>query len=480
MQSLLALSGGEVVARAIGFIATAYLARSLGPAAFGIVGFAYALAGYFSLTIHQGFLDIGSRAVAREPGKALRLAASGTVVRLVLALGLFIALTATAWILDKPLTVKLAVMIMGLSTFALALDTSWVYKGLERNRLVGLALVIGQGLYLLVVLTAVHGPADVLFVPSAMVLGEFSAALLLGFFLLRAGRVRFHIKDGLELLKASGFPTLGIIFRSLIFTFDVVLIGLLMGSSAVGVYSASYRIVFLLLAISIAIKAAYLPSVTRAAESGPAQVATAASRSVELSSAIGFPAVIGGIVLATPLLNAVFGSDYVEGARAFQVLLLSIGFVFLSEPLHNVFVACNKLKQETAIIGTAAGVNILLNIVLIPRFGMVGAAIATAAAEGLLLVVGLAYIYRLGVKISLVPLFRAVLLAGLMGLPVALVDTDGLGTYVGLIASVALGVGAYAAVVVIFRGVPKDLEPMLGPTLNKITHKLRPGSVSAP
>ena len=123
MQSLLALSGGEVVARAIGFIATAYLARSLGPAAFGIVGFAYALAGYFSLTIHQGFLDIGSRAVAREPGKALRLAVSGTVVRLVLALGLFIALTATAWILDKPLTVKLAVMIMGLSTFALSLDT---------------------------------------------------------------------------------------------------------------------------------------------------------------------------------------------------------------------------------------------------------------------------------------------------------------------------------------------------------------------
>lgn len=465
-----------MAARAIGFIATAYLARSLGPAAFGIVGFAYALAGYFSLTIHQGFLDIGSREVSRNPDRATALAGSGTLVRLILAAGLFAALAVMALVLDKPTTVKLAVVLMGLSTFSQALDTSWVFKGLERNRPVGMALIIGQSLYLAVVLTAVHGPTDVLFVPSAMVLGEFSAALLLGFTLVRFGGIRFNIRDGLDLLKASGFPTLGIIFRSLMFTFDVVLIGFLLGDVAVGVYTASYRIIFLLLAICIAIKAAYLPSITRAADSDNRELSTVASRSVELSSVIGFPAVVGGIVLAIPLLTAVFGADYVEGARALQLLLVSIGFVFLSEPLHNVFVASHKLKQETAIIGMAATVNVLLNIVLIPKYGIMGAAIATAAAEGFLLVAILAYIYSLGVRIKLMPLLRTVLVAGLMGAAIALVGIDGLGTYPSLVINIGLGILVYAAMILIFRGVPKDLEP----ALIKVTAKLRPGSARAP
>lgn len=450
-----------MIARALGFVATAYLARALGPAAFGIVGFAYALAGYFAITIHQGFLDIGSREIARRPEHASALASGGTLARLGLATVLFVVLAAMAFWLDKPMTVKLAVLIMGLSTFTQAFDTSWVYKGLERNRPVGAALIAGQALFLGVVLIAVHGPSDVLFVPSGMVLGELGAAAILGFVLVRTAPMSLDWSGGLNLLRTSALPTLGLIFLALVFTFDVVLIGFIMDNKDVGLYTAPYRIIFLLVAVSVAVRASYLPAVTRAAEQGMSYVAHTTKRALEMNLAIGIPAVIGGAILAVPLLTAVFGPEYTAGARAFQILLVSIALIYLHATIHNVFVACNKLKQETVIIAVAAILNVVLNIIFIPRFGLVGAAGTTVVAHGFILIAGLVVLYRMGVHISFWPLVKAALPAGIMGAILITLGPDQLGTYSGLTVNIVMGAAIYALLLIAFRSVPKDLEPAL-------------------
>src|SRR4030095_2532950 len=168
----LAMSGGEVFSRLIAFLGTTYLARTLEPAGFGIISFATALFGYFYYTTVAGFNDTAAREVARRPREAANIAAGVLLVRLVLALAAFFALSVVAWGLNKPASVKLVVILTGLSFFSLALDTSWVYKGLERGRPAGLALILGQALYAGAVWMIVRGPADLARAPLAQFFGE--------------------------------------------------------------------------------------------------------------------------------------------------------------------------------------------------------------------------------------------------------------------------------------------------------------------
>jgi O-antigen/teichoic acid export membrane protein len=462
--NILALGSGEIVARAIAFIGTAYLARELGAAGFGIIGFAMALCGYLSLTVYAGFDQFGAREVARRPHEASAIATSVILVRLALAFVALAAIGIVAWFLDKPSTVKLVVVLTGLSFFSLALDTSWVYKGLEWNNRVGLALVLGQVLYVGAVLLVVRGPGDVMLVPLAQFLGEMAAALLLAVSIFRLGEIKLDLREGLHILRNSGFLTLTRLLRTLIYTFDVVLLGFLLGEREVGLYTAPYRFCFLLLAIAAAIHISYLPALAQ----GRRQVGRIAERSLEFSSAVAAPMIVGGMILAGPLLNTLFGPEYVAGASAFRLLILSIGFIFIYGVIHNVLLVCDRMRIETWIMGSAAAFNVGLNFILIPRYGLVGAAFATVLAEGLVVCLGLITIHKIGVRMSFSLVLRPLLAAGVMGTVLL-----ALGHGRGLVLYLGAGFIIYVFALSAFRGIPQDARPHLR-KLSLFASKLHP------
>jgi len=113
--------------------------------------------------------------------------------------------------------------------------------------------------------------------------------------------------------------------------------------------------------------------------------------------------VVGGVILALPLLHKVFGPGYTEGAQAFRLLLLSIGFIFIYGAIHNIMVACDYMKVEIWIMAVAASLNIVLNFFLIPLHGLVGSALATVSVEGLILLAGFFVVYKLRVFSDLWP-----------------------------------------------------------------------------
>ncbi len=453
--NILSLGSGEIIARAVAFFGVTYAARLLGPEQFGIIGFAAALFGYLSLTVTAGFGDIGSREVARRPSEASSIAANVVAIKLIIAFIALIAIVIVAWFLNKPPTVKLVLLLMGLLFFPIALDTSWVYKGLERNRPVALALIIGQVLYAGAIFLAVHESSDVAFVPLAQFFGEICAALILTLPLFYLKKIKLDLRDGFRILRSSVFWVISRLLRTVMYTFDVVLIGFLLGEQAVGLYTAPYRICFLLVALAVVVHTSYLPIITRAATSELTlpEVGIIAERSLNFAAAVAAPLVVGGIIVAAPLLVAVFGNDYAAGTGAFQFLILSVGIVFLFGAIHNIFMAVNRLKTEMKIFAVAAAVNIGLNILIIPRYGIVGAGFVTAFAEVLTVVLGLIAVNRIGVSFSLRPIWRPLLASLLMGAVLLL-----LGTNHGLILQLAAGSGSYLLALILLRGIPPDVR----------------------
>ena len=455
VSNIVALGSGEVLSRCVAFVAVAYLARTLGPAGFGVLGFALAICGYMSLAVDTGFGDVGVREVARRPYKACSLAAGATLVRMMMAGAAFAVICIVAGLLDKPPTVRWVLLLTGLSFFSLALDTSWVHKGLEHNRRVGIALILRQVFYVGFVLLAIHGPQDVLRVPVIQFICEAGAAIWLSASLIRIGAPKFDVRSGFEILVGSRFVTFSRLFRTIIFTTDVVLIGMFLGERAVGLYVAPYRFCFLLLAVSASIHISYRPALARVLKQDKEQLGAIVARSLALASAVGVPMIAGSMVTAAPLLRFLYGQEYIEGAAAFRLLILSIGIFFVNGTIHNLFVVCDGMKIEMCIIACAAVLNIGLNCVLIPWHGLLGAATATLIAMSLILFLGMLAAYKMGLPISLRPVARPILASITMA---AVVLALGSGQH--LTVYIVVGVFVYALALLLLRGIPEDVKPI--------------------
>ncbi|MBA3342506.1 MAG: flippase [Gemmatimonadaceae bacterium] len=448
-----ALGASEVAARFIGFYATALLARKLGVDAFGVLGFATALMSYFGIALTVGFGDIGAREVARDPSAARRLAADATGIRLLIAVAGIASIAFISFAVISSAIHRTVLLVGMMVLVSLALDTSWVYRGLSRNRTAGLALLLAQSAYLAGVIVLVSSPKDVVRVPLIQFAGDMLAAFMLLGLLFGRTIPRPSLIGGMALLRQSGFITVSRLLRALIVTFDILLLALLASNSDVGLYTAAYRVCLLVTTIAMATHVVFLPGLVESAAAGPERVTTVMSRSLSLTSAVIIPLVVGGIVLAEPLLAFLFGAEYGAAAVAFQLLLASIGVLAIHGIAHNVFVAMHQTGREAVIFGAAAIVNIGLNVILIPRYGLIGAAFATLAAETFILIANAVVLIRSGLKPALSRMVLPLAASAVMG--VALFPLAG---RLPVWALVPLGGLVYLVVFGATGGIRRELE----------------------
>ena len=153
------------------------------------------------------------------------------------------------------------------------------------------------------------------------------------------------------------------------------------------------------------------------------------------------------------LLREVFGSEYGEGAAAFQLLLVSTGFILFRVPMHNLFLVRRELRLEMGIMAAAVVLNVVLNAWLIPRYDIVGAAWATLAAEFAALAAGAVCVHRWGLRVTGARFARVLVAAVVMtGAVFAIRDT------VHVLVAVLAGVLVYGALLAALGGIPRDVR----------------------
>lgn len=453
---MLALVGGEIGSRGVAFVATVYIAHRIGPAGFGVVGFATALAGYFILAVRGGVTRIGVRAVATAPDAAPALALGAAVLRLLIALVAFGAVVMMAQLLHKPPQTRLVLVLTSLLLFSEALDSGWAYTGLVRTAPVAAARILSQLVFAVAAIATVHGPADVPRVPIAQVAGEMIAALVLLAPLAWRAHGRADLPAALGLLRATVIPLFTGIVRTLIYSFDIVVLGFVATSTAVGLYTGAYRLCFLLVALSAAIVNAYLPAMTQGGRAGPAALGDAVERTLEMAATIAAPLIGGGLVLAIPLMMGLFGPEFAPGGAALRMLLLSVAAVYLHAPLTSALLATGHTATEFRCMALAAIVTVILDLAVIPRTGIVGAAAVTALAEGIALLLCWRALAQLGTRVSFAPVARPAAAAAVM-----VASLYAVGAHRTLPLYIAVGAVVYTAALTALGGVPADARASL-------------------
>jgi O-antigen/teichoic acid export membrane protein len=442
----------QVAIKLLSFAFTVLIVRQLGASEFGQYA---AIAAFGSVFLFIGDLGLSPflvREVARlrdaPDGDAQISALYGTVLSLRLLLSLLgVALMlVAAWLTDRPAAMIGALALNGLSMLLYGAQgtSEAVLAGYERLDLPARARVVYQLLFVALGGAALVGGLGYYGLIYATLVGVITLTLLCMRAAARLGvRVGRPAPQRFAPLIRASIPfgvvafTLGLSYK-----FDSVLLSIFHGDTVTGYYNAAYSLVFSTVFLSNAINTALYPSLTRQAAADARSVPLVYGRVIRYLLVIGLPIAVGGAFLAPRIVPFLYGDEYLPAIPALQLVIWVVPLMFLSEFLGYAVIIGGREGRVARSVLVSTGANVALNLALVPRIGLMAAAVMTVVTE--LILVG-QYLWLLRDGMRQVPwgstLLRPAAAALLMGgcvllldaLPLLLVVAIGAALYGGLL-----------------------------------------------
>lgn len=220
-----------------------------------------------------------------------------------------------------------------------------------------------------------------------------------------------YIKE--KIILASPF-ILTTIFWMIYFNIDRIFITLIKGNYATGLYSISYTFIGFLLSILGILSTTFFPVLSNVSNNKQ-KLKSIVDKYLLLMYLFCIPVTIGGIYLAPKIISLVFGSQYLGGTLAFQLIM----FFFLLNSIgiinYHLLITNNLEKYSLNILGMSATTNIILNFIFVPWLGIIGAAITTIISEIIIFTISYKKIKTDIIKINyLSPIIKPLVASGFM------------------------------------------------------------------
>lgn len=381
----------NVIIKVLSFAFAVYSVRFLGADAVGQFVAVMAFGRVFIFLSDLGLSPYTVREVARlreQPGGAERIAQLyGAVLRLRTVLALFTAglVLALAWMTSRPAPMigAIALNMVGLLLFGVQGTSEAILAGYERldvpskakvyNQICyivlgGLALWAGLGYYGLIIAT----------------LAGIVLMLWLCWRAVSALEVRPGVGAGWPwwMLIRTSMP-FGVISLALglSYNLDVVLLNIFRSTTETAYYGAAYGLVFSVLFLSNAVNTALFPSLSRQSVSQSHTLPPIYERCLSYLLILSLPIAVGATVLSEPLVQFLYGPSYQPVVPVLQIVIWVVPLMFASEFLGYIVVISDRERYVARAIVISTCLNVMLNLLLIPRFGLYTAAVMTVVTE---------------------------------------------------------------------------------------------------
>lgn len=272
----------------------------------------------------------------------------------------------------------------------LSLSFFGVLRGLKDLRHESLGIFIGQmltaGLGMFFMLT---GMATMPLILLALMVGSiwnlcYSFVILVKRLGLPAFKPSFVGMPAI--IKMAGAFFIGAVFVKLMSYFDSFLLITLDGKEAVGNYAVAYKFTYAFQFLPLVFVAALYPEMSSKESTGE-RLKKITLDAFWYMMLIGSPIIFGLWAIAPSLIDTLYDlSEYGSSIIILQTLVFVLFFIFLDFPLGSLLNAKDRQLTKTIITGVSMGVNIIANILLVPTFGGVGAAIAALCTFGVMLI----------------------------------------------------------------------------------------------
>ncbi|QSG07761.1 oligosaccharide flippase family protein [Halapricum desulfuricans] len=165
---------------------------------------------------------------------------------------------------------------------------------------------------------------------------------------------------------------------------DTILLGMFRGSTAIAFYTLGKQLTEFLIAPAHSLGFGISPTFgEQKAKDELNRAASLYERSFTYIVALYAPAAAGVVLVADPTINLIFGSDYAGAVPVLQIFSLFVVVRALNSITSDALDYLGRARERAIAKGTLAMANFVLNLIFIPMFGVVGAAVATVITDSI-------------------------------------------------------------------------------------------------
>ena len=453
-----------------------YVSRILLPEGTGKVSFAVSFVSYFLMLAQLGIPTYGVRACAKvrdDRGALTRTAQELLIINLVMSAVSYVALFLVIGFVPKLREERLLYLVVSLTILFNAIGMEWLYKALEQYTYITVRSILFKLVAMIAMFALVHTREDYVIYGGITILAA-SASNIFNF---------FHAHKYISLKPVGGYDfrrhlkAVAVFFAmacaTTIYThMDTVMLGFLATDADVGYYNAAVRIKSILVSIVTSLGAVLLPRASYYVEHRLMdefrRISKKAIRFVFLAAC---PLLVYFMLFARQGIYFLSGTAYEGSVLPMRIIMPTLLFIGLTNILGiQILVPMGKEKNVLYSEIAGAAVDMICNLILIPKYAAAGAAVSNLAAEAVVLLVQFC-----ALKEEVLPAFRSVqyrkLLFALAVSVAASVWTAGLqlGSFFTLAVSAVLFFAGYGAVLLLTR--EQLVLELCGQVLGKIQKK---------
>lgn len=398
IANMLWLSAGRIFRVAIAFVVVAWMARYLGADKFGTLNYGFALVGIFANTARLGLHHFIVRDTVNEPENRSIILGTAFFLQLISGFISFIAIGCTIFLLrpDDPLS-RMIIMIMSGSLLFQNFEVidSWFQSQVQSKHSV---IASNVAFLMMTVVRIILLQTQAPFITFAIVVLVENILLTINYIIAyqktgeKIQNWRANWTYAKKILKVS-WPLIFSDLSVMVYIYiDQIMIGQLSDFRAVGIYAVAVKLsenwVFLVLFIT----RSFTPHIIEGKKISEKVYYQRLQNLCNLLALVFYGVAIPLTFFSTPLIVLFFGPNYAASGFVLSIhIWSSIWYCFGN--VKEIWIATEELTKFAFITNfTGAIMNILLNLVLIPLYQEIGAAIATVISYSLT-VYGMCFIY---------------------------------------------------------------------------------------
>ena len=427
-----------------------YVARTMGLDRFGQYSFAESVVGYFSVFAMLGVTTYAVREGAGIRNKQNNINQFATEILIINSISFLISIAALIVLtlfVPRLFEERVLILILSFNVFANVIGRDWVNTVYEDYKYLTIRYIVIHIISLCLIFASIKNPDDYLKYTVIMVLTNSTGLILNVLYIRKYVRI---VKISGAYIKRHIKPILVLFFVSIVtkvyISSDITILGFMVDNESLGIYSMSSKVYLLIKALVNAAIMVVVPRVSMYInnnENGKAKHLLGATK--DLLFVVVIPLIVGIQYEATEIMNVICGTQYSSDGMALRILCVALFFaVFACYYAHSILIPLRKEKYFAIATFISVVINVVLNILLIPIWGINAAALTTLLSELVVAVLCKFFSGEFNINVD-INLLIVSLLGGGVSLGVCFViDCFSLSPIIDIITSFTIAVMLYA------------------------------------
>lgn len=384
-QNFFIAAFSRLLTAVIGLVIIGVLTRELGQTGYGAYETVLSYLFIFTVLADFGLHVVHVREISRHGDEEKFISGNIFSLRLVLVVLTVLLAALVSLFLPYPSEVKNGMIIA--SAFVVFSSLSQILAGIFQKHdnfyLVSASDLVSRLVQMFLVLWAAQNNYGMLYFLGIL---SLSAGLQFGMILSLSRRlVDFPLgidwSYAKKILKSSWPVALSILFTAIYIRTDALMLSLMKGPADVGIYRLPAKLLETLVFFPALLVELAMPSFSYLAFKAKEQFLAAYRKIFNALLVIAVPTVVLLYFFAERVVVILGGSEFAASAAPLRILSLVIGLVFLNNLNGKVLITLDLQKKGVVVYLFGAALNIVLNLIFIPRYSYMGAAWTTLVTE---------------------------------------------------------------------------------------------------